>query len=78
LLRFSTINFTAAGEAAYPMVVYPLFSKWGAIDLGVVSGGVKLLYDQSLAGLINWALAAPLFSLNLFALTTISCAASAP
>ncbi len=78
LLRFSTINFTAAGEAAYPMVVYPLFSKWGAIDLGVVSGGVKLLYDQSLAGLINWALAAPLFSLNLFALNALLTRSSLP
>jgi cyclic beta-1,2-glucan synthetase len=78
LLRFSTINFAAAGEAAYPMVVYPLFSKWGAIDLGVVSGGVKLLYDQSLAGLINWALAAPLFSLNLCALNALLSGSSLP
>lgn len=78
LLRFSTINFAAAGEATYPMVVYPLFSKWGAIDLGIVSGGVKLLYDQSLAGLINWALAAPLFSLNLFALNALLSGSSLP
>jgi len=63
--------FPAGGKATTSYVVYPLFSKWGAIDLGSVSGGVKLLYAESLSGVINWSLAAPLFSINLVALTAL-------
>ena len=52
-------------------VIYPLFSKWGAIDLGAATGGVRLLYNESLSGVINWSLAAPLFSINLVLLTAL-------
>ena len=52
-------------------VVYPLFSKWGAISLGPAEGGVRLLFNESLSGVINWSLAAPLFSINLVLLTAL-------
>ncbi len=52
-------------------VIYPLFSKWGAFDLGVVTGGVRLLFSESVSGVINWSLAAPLFSVNLVLLTAL-------
>lgn len=64
-LDYASIHFSAQGKAPEPYVIYPLFSKWGAMDLGVVSGGTRLFYDQSLAGVINWSIAAPLFSVNL-------------
>ncbi|MGH8728511.1 MAG: GH36-type glycosyl hydrolase domain-containing protein [Burkholderiales bacterium] len=63
--------FPAGGKATTEYVIYPLFSKWGEIDLGSASGGVKLLYAESLSGVINWSLAAPLFSINLIALTAL-------
>jgi cyclic beta-1,2-glucan synthetase len=63
--------FPPAGKAATDYVIYPLFSKWGAIDLGSVSGGVKLLYAESLSGVINWSLAAPLFGINLVLLNAV-------
>ena len=63
--------FPAAGKATASYVIYPLFSKWGAVDLGSVSGGVKLLYAESLSGVINWALAAPLFGINLVLLNAL-------
>jgi cyclic beta-1,2-glucan synthetase len=47
-----------------PFDVYPLLSKWGRIDLGTVSGGVTLLFDESLAGVISWAVPAWLFAIN--------------
>ena len=52
-------------------MIYPLFSKWGAIDVGATTGGARLLFGESLSGLINWALAAPLFSVNLVLLTAL-------
>ncbi|MBC7946082.1 MAG: glycosyl transferase family 36, partial [Burkholderiales bacterium] len=70
-VTYATLYFPTGGKATTDYVVYPLFSKWGAIDLGSVSGGVKLLYAESLSGVINWSLAAPLFSINLIALTAL-------
>ncbi|MBI5616732.1 MAG: glycosyl transferase family 36 [Gammaproteobacteria bacterium] len=64
LARYGTFNFAAAGGKPSEFVIYPLFSKWGAMDLGAVAGGVRLFYGESLAGVINWSLAAPLFGLN--------------
>lgn len=69
--RYALTNFAAGGSTGFDSVVYPLFSKWGAIPLGHIDGGVALLYSESLGGVINWAIAAPLFSLNLVALTAI-------
>jgi len=71
LERYATVNFASAGGRATELTVYPLFSKWGAIPLGPVGGGASLLYAQSLAGVINWAIAAPLFSANLVILTAL-------
>ena len=34
------------------------------INLGQVAGGVRLFWTESVAGVINWSLAAPLFSIN--------------
>ena len=34
------------------------------INLGEVAGGVRLFWAESVAGVINWSLAAPLFSIN--------------
>ena len=69
--RYATINFPASGESLSRYVIYPLFSKWGAVDLGLPAGGVRLLYDESLSGVINWSLAAPLFSINLVLLKAL-------
>ncbi|MBF0528093.1 MAG: glycosyl transferase family 36 [Deltaproteobacteria bacterium] len=66
--QYSTLCYTKAIEKD---VIYPLFSKWGAINLGPYSGGVGMLYNQSLGGVINWSIAAPLFSLNLVALNSL-------
>ena len=71
LARYGTFNFAAAGGAPSKFVIYPLFSKWGAMDLGAVAGGVRLFYGESLAGVINWSLAAPLFGLNVALLSAL-------
>ena len=68
---YATVHYPNAGRGVYEFIIYPLFSKWGATDLGTVSGGVKLFYAQSLSGVVQWALAAPLFSLNLVLLTAL-------
>jgi len=56
--------YTSSGFAAKEYITYPLVSKWGRIDLGTYTGGVKLLFTESLAGVINWAVAAWLFAIN--------------
>ena len=55
------------GSAAGPLgdfVTYPIFNKYGTINLGEVAGGVRLFWAEFVAGVINWSLAAPLFSIN--------------
>ena len=71
LMRYAQIFGPAAGQPIYDYVTYPLFSRWGAIHLGTVSGGLKQFYCDSLAGVINWSIAAPLFSINLIVLSAI-------
>lgn len=68
---YATFSFAAIGQPVPQYVVYPLFSKWGATDLGLVGGGAKLLYAESLSGVINWSLAAPLFSVNFVLLAAL-------
>ena len=68
---YTAIDYQAAGRALQPMVIYPLFSKWGATNLGIVDGGVRLFYLESVSGVIQWIFAAPLFSINLFFLTAL-------
>lgn len=56
--------YTSVGLEKTNFTVYSLVSKWGRIDLGGYTGGVKLLFDEALAGLITWSIAAPLFAIN--------------
>ncbi len=56
--------YTSAGFAPQNYITYPLVNKWGRIDLGSYTGGPKLLFTESLAGVINWAIAAWLFAIN--------------
>ena len=59
-------------------VIYPLFSKWGAMNLGPQAGSARLLFNESVSGVINWSLAAPLFSINFFFLTALFARSWAP
>ncbi len=65
------VNYGAAGRPDNPYIITPFFSKWGMTHMGMVDGGVKLLYLESLSGVIQWIFAAPLFSINLFFLTAL-------
>ncbi|MFZ5801616.1 MAG: GH36-type glycosyl hydrolase domain-containing protein [Candidatus Omnitrophota bacterium] len=56
--------YTSAGFTPVDYITYPLVNKWGRIDLGSYSGGAKLLFTESLAGVINWSIAAWLFAVN--------------
>ncbi len=66
---WSYVSLTGHPDGTF--AVYPLFNKWGTIDLGHAAGGVKLFYDESLSGVINWSIAAPLFSINYFVLAAL-------
>ncbi len=57
-------QYTTAGFEGRPYITFPLLNKWGMIDLGVYAGGVKLLYTEALAGVLNWSVAAWLFAIN--------------
>ena len=54
------------GVNAYsePVDIRPLLSNWGLLHLGTQSGGVKLLFNEALAGVIEWAVPAWLFAIN--------------
>ncbi|GDX38594.1 hypothetical protein LBMAG20_08090 [Methylocystaceae bacterium] len=68
---YESLDYRADGRSINAYIIRPLFSKWGATDLGYVDGSVRLLYDESLSGVIQWVFAAPLFSINLFFLTAV-------
>jgi len=68
---YASLNYIIDNRPVNSYVIRPLFSKWGATDLGVVDGSVRLFYDESLSGVIQWIFAAPLFSINLFFLTAL-------
>ncbi len=57
-------QYTSAGFEAREYITYPLLNKWGMIDLGAYTGGVKLLYTEAFAGVLNWSVAAWLFAVN--------------
>ena len=57
-------RYLAVGQSPEPFDVRPFLSKWGRIDLGTTTGGAKLLFDESLAGVISWAVPAWLFAIN--------------
>jgi cyclic beta-1,2-glucan synthetase len=56
--------YTSAGLETANYTIYSLVSKWGRVDLGSYAGGVRLFFDEALAGLITWSIAAPLFAVN--------------
>ena len=76
--NYAALYYAAQGIPVKEYVVYPLFSKWGAMNLGVVNGGVGLLYSETLSGVINWSVAAPLFSVNLVLLNALLKRSTAP
>jgi cyclic beta-1,2-glucan synthetase len=41
-----------------------LISRWGHIKLSAATGGVKILFNEALMGVIGWGIAAPLFAIN--------------
>ncbi len=47
-----------------PYDVYPLLSRWGFLGLGEYAGGARLLWNEALAGVISWGVAAWLFAIN--------------
>lgn len=56
--------YMSSGLPPAEYVTYPLVNKWGRVNLGTYSGGAKLLFIESLAGVINWSIAAWLFAVN--------------
>jgi cyclic beta-1,2-glucan synthetase len=57
-------GYLAAGATPRPFIENVLLSKWGTVHLGEVTGGVSLLFAQSLLGVLTWAIPAWLFALN--------------
>ncbi|MGA2044222.1 MAG: glycosyl transferase family 36 [Roseiarcus sp.] len=68
---YADVNYRLTGRALGDYHVYPLFNKYGQINLGEVAGGARLFYSESLAGVINWSIAAPLFSVNFALLSAL-------
>src|SRR5271165_6921134 len=61
---YADVDYRLSGRALGDFTTYPIFNKYGMINLGQVAGGVRLFWAESVAGVINWSLAAPLFSIN--------------
>ena len=61
---YADVNYRLDGRRLGDFTTYPIFNKYGSINLGEVAGGVRLFWTESVAGVINWSLAAPLFSVN--------------
>jgi cyclic beta-1,2-glucan synthetase len=57
-------RYLSAGTWPELYGVYPFLSKWGHINVGLVNGGVSLLFAESLAGIVSWSIPAWLFALN--------------
>ena len=68
---YADANYRASGRALGDFTTYPLFNKYGSINLGEVAGGVRLFWAESLSGVINWSIAAPLFSINYVLLSAL-------
>jgi cyclic beta-1,2-glucan synthetase len=47
-----------------PHELTALISRWGHIELSAAAGGVKILFNEALMGVIGWGIAAPLFAIN--------------
>ncbi len=61
---YADVDYRQSGRALADFTTYPIFNKYGMVNLGQVAGGVRLFWAESVAGVINWSLAAPLFSIN--------------
>ena len=61
---YADVNYRLDGRKLGDFTTYPIFNKYGQINLGEVAGGVRLFWTELVAGVINWSLAAPLFSIN--------------
>ncbi len=61
---YADVNYRLDGRKLGDFTTYPIFNKYGSVNLGEVAGGVRLFWTESVAGVINWSLAAPLFSIN--------------
>jgi cyclic beta-1,2-glucan synthetase len=61
---YADVDYRLDGRKLGDFTTYPIFNKYGSINLGEVAGGVRLFWTESVAGVINWSLAAPLFSIN--------------
>lgn len=64
-------QYLQVGVAPTPYEVYPLLSRWGFLPLGDFTGGARLLWNEALAGVISWGVAAWLFALNRSALLAV-------
>lgn len=68
---YADLGYAASGRHIEPFTIYPLFNKYGTIDLGPSGNGVRLFFNESLSGVVNWGIAAPLFSINFFVLAAL-------
>jgi len=68
---YADADYRAYGRALSDFTTYPIFNKYGMVNLGQVAGGVRLFYSESISGVINWSLAAPLFAINAVLLTAL-------
>jgi cyclic beta-1,2-glucan synthetase len=68
---YADVNYRLTGRALGDFNVYPLFNKYGQVNLGEVAGGLRLFYAESLSGVINWSIAAPLFGVNFVLLSAV-------
>ena len=75
---YADVNYRQSGRQLGDFTTYPIFNKYGSINLGEVAGGVRLFWAESVAGVINWSLAAPLFSINYVLLDAVLQRSSAP
>ena len=57
-------QYLRLGQAPQAYGSYLLLSKWGYLQLGAVTGGVRLLFNESLIGVLSWAVPAWLFAVN--------------
>ena len=68
---YADVNYRLSGRPLGDFVTYPIFNKYGMVNLGEVAGGVRLFYAELISGVINWSLAAPLFAINAVLLTAV-------
>ena len=68
---YADADYRVTGRAISDFTTYPIFNKYGMVNLGQVAGGVRLFYTESISGVINWSLAAPLFAINAVLLTAL-------